>query len=56
MRIPLWTLFILGFAYAVYSLTLMRAAPELVKAKARIKTQRSEIRSLTSRLESAKLQ
>jgi len=56
VRIPLWTLFILGFAYAVYSLTLMRAAPELVKAKARIKTQRSEIRSLTSRLESAKLQ
>lgn len=47
---------LLGLVYGVYTLTLYRAAPDLIRAKARIKTQRAEILSLTSRLEDSTLQ
>lgn len=55
-RIGVITIALLGLVYGVYTLTLHRAAPDLVRAKARIKTQRAEILSLTSRLEDSTLQ
>jgi peptidoglycan/LPS O-acetylase OafA/YrhL len=42
---------VLGIAYAVYSATLTTALPQLAKAKVRIKWQKGEIMSLTSRRE-----
>jgi len=56
LRISAIAVLLLCVLSAVYTITLHRAAPDLVKAKVRIKTQRAEIRSLTSRLEDSKLQ
>jgi hypothetical protein len=51
LRIAFALLVATGLVYATYQLALNRAVPEFSAAKARIKTQKAEIRSLTSRLE-----
>ena len=50
------TLAILFLAYAVREVTLYRAVPSLERAKARVRTHRAEIQSLTARLEASKAQ
>ena len=53
-RIILVALGLAALVYATYQATLFHAAPKLAAAKTRIKTQKAEIRSLTSRLESSR--
>jgi len=54
LRVMAAVLCAMGLVYATYRLTLYLAVPELSAAKARIKTQKAEIRSLTSHLETAR--
>jgi len=51
-RVLLYLVSLLGLAWGVYALTLHYSIPELEKARARLKEQKSEIKTLGARLES----